>query len=54
MAYRAKGISGRKLASEKFKDFSRKYRIDNISNESYQAILPYIYGIYSMKETTLW
>ena len=46
-AYRAKGISGRKLASEKFKDFSRKYRIDNISNESYQAILPYIYGIYS-------
>ena len=46
-AYRAKGISGRKLASEKFKDFSRKYRIDNINNESYQAILPYIYGIYS-------
>ena len=46
-AYRAKGISGRKLASEKFKDFTRKYRIDNINNESYQAILPYIYGIYS-------
>ena len=46
-AYRAKGISGRKLQSEKFKDFTRKYRIDNISNESYQALLPYIYGIYS-------
>ena len=46
-AYRAKGISGRKLQSEKFKDFTRKYRIDNISNESYQALQPYIYGIYS-------
>ena len=46
-AYREKGISGRKLLSEKFKDFTRKYRIDNISNESYQALLPYIYGIYS-------
>ena len=46
-AYRAKGISGRKLQSESFKDFTRKYRIDNISNESYQALLPYIYGIYS-------
>jgi signal peptidase I len=46
-AYRAKGISGRKLQSENFKDFTRKYRIDNISNESYQALLPYIYGIYS-------
>ena len=46
-AYRAKGISGRKLQSENLKDFTRKYRIDNISNESYQALLPYIYGIYS-------
>ena len=46
-AYRAKGISGRKLQSENFKDFTRKYRIDNISNESYQALLPYIHGIYS-------
>ena len=46
-AYRAKGISGRKLQSENFKDFTRKYRIDNISNESYQELLPYIYGIYS-------
>lgn len=46
-AYREKGISGRKILSEKFKDFTRKYRIDNISNESYQALLPYIYGIYS-------
>ena len=46
-AYREKGISGRKLLSEKFKDFTRIYRIDNISNESYQALLPYIYGIYS-------
>ena len=46
-AYRAKGISGRKLQSENFKDFTRKYRIDNISNESYQALLPFIYGIYS-------
>ena len=46
-AYRAKGIYGRKLQSENFKDFTRKYRIDNISNESYQALLPYIYGIYS-------
>ena len=46
-AYSAKGISGRKLLAEKFKDFSRKYRIDNINNQSYQAILPYIYGIYS-------
>ena len=46
-AYRVKGISGRKLQSENFKDFTRKYRIDNISNESYQALLPYIHGIYS-------
>ena len=46
-AYRAKGISGRKLQSEKFKDFTRKYRIDNINNDNYQALLPYIYGIYS-------
>jgi len=46
-AYKAKGISGRKLAQKGLKDFSRKYRIENITQEKYNALLPHIYGIYS-------
>ena len=42
-----KGVSGRKLYQEGFKDFTRKYRIENITQERYDAILPYIHGIYS-------
>jgi signal peptidase I len=45
--YKAKGVSGRKLYQEGFKDFTRKYRIENITQERYDAILPYIHGIYS-------
>ncbi len=45
--YNAKGVSGRKLNNRGLKDFTRKYRIENITQASYDALLPYIYGIYS-------
>ena len=43
-AYNAKGVSSRKLLEEGLRDFDRKYRIENITQETYNAILPYIHG----------
>ena len=43
-AYNAKGVSSRKLREEGLRDFDRKYRIENITQETYNAILPYIRG----------
>ena len=43
-AYNAKGVSSRKLLNDGIKDFDRKYRIENITQETYNAILPYIHG----------
>ena len=46
-AYDSKGISSKKLLDEGIKDFSRTYKIENITQASFEAILPYIYGIQS-------
>ena len=43
-AYNSKGISSRKLLEANLKDFSRQYRIKNITQESYDQLTPYIYG----------
>ena len=43
-AYAAKGISSRKLVAAGFEDFNRTYKINNITESSYQQILPYITG----------
>ena len=43
-AYNAKGVSSRKLLNNGVKDFDRKYRIENITQETYNAILPHIHG----------
>lgn len=43
-AYNAKGVSSRKLAALNIKDFQRKYRIENITQATYDAISPYILG----------
>ena len=43
-AYNAKGVSSRKLNTLGIKDYQRKYRIENITQESYNAILPHILG----------
>ena len=43
-AYNAKGVSSRKLKEEGLRDFDRKYRIENITQETYDAIRPYIHG----------
>ena len=43
-AYSKKGISSRKLISNGFEDFNRTYKIENITENSYQQILPYIVG----------
>ena len=37
-------MSSRKLLAEGFEDFNRTYKIDNISEYSYQQIVPYITG----------
>ncbi len=42
--YNKKGISSKKLLDNGFKNFNRKYRIENITQESYNAIAPYILG----------
>lgn len=42
--YNAKGVSSRKLLEIGLKDFTRKYRIENITQETYDAIIPFIYG----------
>jgi signal peptidase I len=43
-AYSQKGVSSRKLLAEGFSDFNRTYKIDNITESSYQQIIPYIIG----------
>ena len=43
-AYNAKGVSSRKLNEEGIKDFTRKYRIENITQQTYDEILPFIHG----------
>ena len=44
LAYNTKGVSARQLASLGYRDFFRKYRIENITQTSYQKLLPYIVG----------
>ncbi len=43
-AYSKKGISSRRLISNGYEDFNRTYKIENITENSYQQILPYIIG----------
>jgi signal peptidase I len=43
-AYAKKGVSSRKLLAEGFEDFNRTYRIENITENSYQQLIPYIIG----------
>ncbi len=43
-AYAQKGVSSRKLLAEGFEDFNRTYKIENITESSYQQIIPYIIG----------
>ena len=42
--YNKKGVSSKMLLDNGYKDFTRKYRIENITQESYDAIYPYILG----------
>lgn len=46
-AFNSKGVSSRKLLEENIQDFNRTYKIENITQPAYEAILPYIYGIQS-------
>ena len=43
-AYAKNGISSRKLIAKGFSDFNRTYKISNITERSYQQIVPYIIG----------
>ena len=43
-AYSSKGISSRKLVDVGINDFNRRYRIDNITQTSYDQIAPYVIG----------
>ena len=43
-AYAKNGVSSRKLLSQGFEDFNRTYKIDNITENSYQKIIPHIIG----------
>ena len=43
-AYAKKGVSSRKLLSQGFEDFNRTYKIDNITENSYQKIISHIIG----------
>ena len=42
--YNSKGVSSRKLLNAGYKDFTRKYRIKNITQDRYNALQPYILG----------
>ena len=44
IAYAKKGVSSRKLLVEGFESFYRRYKIENITENSYQLIIPYIIG----------
>ena len=43
-AYSEKGVSSRKLSSKGYSDYTRTYKIENISETTYKQILPYIIG----------
>ena len=43
-AYSQKGVSSRKLSSKGYSDYTRTYKIENISETTYKQILPYIIG----------
>ena len=43
-AYAQKGVSARKLGAEGYSDYTRLYKIENITEQSYKQILPYIIG----------
>jgi signal peptidase I len=43
-AYSNKGVSSRKLVDLGIKDFYRRFRIENISQSSYEQIAPYLVG----------
>ena len=42
--YNSKGVSSRKLLNAGYKNFTRKYRIKNITQDRYNALQPYILG----------
>ena len=42
--YAEKGVSSRKLTAAGFKDFNRKYKIENITESSYRELVSYIIG----------
>ncbi|MDC1081317.1 signal peptidase I [Flavobacteriaceae bacterium] len=42
--YNKKGVSSKMLLDNGYKNFTRKYRIENITQESYEAIVPFILG----------
>ncbi|MEK9614124.1 MAG: signal peptidase I, partial [Flavobacteriaceae bacterium] len=44
-AFAKKGISSRKLLKEGFEDFTRKYKIENLTQSSYQQIFPFIINL---------
>ncbi len=43
-AYSSKGVSSRKLAELGLNDFYRKFKIENISQNSFDEIRPYLVG----------
>ena len=43
-AFSKKGVSSRKLLAAGFEDFNRKYKIENITENSYQKLIPHIIG----------
>ena len=43
-AFSKKGVSSRKLLAAGFEDFNRKYKIENITENSYQKLIPHIVG----------
>jgi len=45
--YNSKGISSKKLIENKLEDFTRKYKIKNITQSNYKALKPYLIGILS-------
>ena len=42
--YNKKGVSSKMLLDNGYKNFTRKYRIENITQESYEALVPHILG----------
>jgi len=43
-AFAKKGVSSRKLLAAGFEEFNRKYKIENITENSYQKLIPHIVG----------